>query len=473
MKLCVLGPVNTVTRNAGIIKDAFPELDVYEAAYDVYTEALDMIDQIQQEADMVLFPGKASYALCKRSRRQLIPWEYLPRHISSLHRTLLEVQRRFHCGICRISYDTLDSSLILTAYQEIGFRAEDLRLYVAEQRLLDPGYLDYLMEFHQNNYCRNGVSCCITGLTEIAGRLNQLKIPCAVTLPASTLVIDTVKRLQLRYQAQLNLESWIVVIMLEVSFAGNYSIMGEDDYGYLANRIKVLENIYSFSSRIDGVVVEDTPKSFLIFTTRKLIELETNHFQYLDLLDILNICRAENIAVGIGCGNTACESRSHARTAIEMAKKASSNCAYVVLEDGSVLKPLISRQESPANEIQKSHPCGKAGGTQRHNPLCHLEAHPKKRAGGVHLSPACLPLRVQHTHHGPHPAKAPISGVLQGHRHVFRKRVWAAQPGLSIYLVQFALKAACISPAALAFRGFLSMYGELSLLSKGTVFPCF
>ena len=143
-----------------------------------------------------------------------------------------------------------------------------------------------------------------------------------------------------------------MVIMLEVSFAGNYSIMGEDDYGYLANRIKVLENIYSFSSRIDGVVVEDTPKSFLIFTTRKLIELETNHFQYLDLLDILNICRAENIAVGIGCGNTACESRSHARTAIEMAKKASSNCAYVVLEDGSVLKPLISRQESPANEIQ-------------------------------------------------------------------------------------------------------------------------
>ncbi len=44
-------------------------------------------------------------------------------------------------------YDTLDSSLILTAYQEIGFRAEDLRLYVAEQRLLDPGYLDYLMGF--------------------------------------------------------------------------------------------------------------------------------------------------------------------------------------------------------------------------------------------------------------------------------------------------------------------------------------
>ena len=66
----------------------------------------------------------------------------------------------------------------------------------------------------------------------------------------------------------------------------------------------------------------------------------------------MNICRAENIAVGIGCGNTACESHSHARTAIEMAKKASSNCAYVVLEDGSVLKPLISRQESPADEIQ-------------------------------------------------------------------------------------------------------------------------
>ena len=58
-------------------------------------------------------------------------------------------------------------------------------------------------------------------LAFITGNLINMKIPCAVTLPASTLVIDTVKRLQLRYQAQLNLESWIVVIMLEVSFAGN------------------------------------------------------------------------------------------------------------------------------------------------------------------------------------------------------------------------------------------------------------
>ncbi len=62
-----------------------------------------MIDQIQQEADMVLFPGKGLLCAVQAEPEAIDPLGYLPRHISSLHRTLLEVQRRFHCGICRIA----------------------------------------------------------------------------------------------------------------------------------------------------------------------------------------------------------------------------------------------------------------------------------------------------------------------------------------------------------------------------------
>lgn len=82
------------------------------------------------------------------------------------------------------SYDTLDRELILSAYEEIGINHKNARFFLAEQHLLDPGYLPYLIEFHTTNYLRKGAACCITGLTEIAGELRQRKIPCAVTLPA-------------------------------------------------------------------------------------------------------------------------------------------------------------------------------------------------------------------------------------------------------------------------------------------------
>ena len=114
MKLCVLGPAdNTAERNTAIVKRAFPELEVYQVSYQVYTEALDLIDEIQEEADAILFPGKASYRLCEKNRVPLVPWEYIPRHVSSLHRTMLEVQTKYQCGLSNISYDTLDRELIL------------------------------------------------------------------------------------------------------------------------------------------------------------------------------------------------------------------------------------------------------------------------------------------------------------------------------------------------------------------------
>lgn len=354
MKLCVLGPINTAARTTKIVQDAFQELEVYEVAYEVYTEALDLIDQIQQEADVILFPGKASYRLCEKSRVPLVPWEYIPRHVSSVHRTMLEVQFRYQCGLNNISYDTLDRELILSAYEEIGLQPQAVRFFLAEQHLLDPGYLSYLVEFHTTNYMRRGAACCITGLTEVAGELRKRNIPCAITLPSSALIIDTVKKLQLRWEAKQNLENGIVVVMVKLTYPGSYALLGLDDYGYITNRIRVLESIYSYSYRIDGTVVEEGNDGFLIFTTRRAIELETGHFKNFYLLDMLDGCRTENVAAGVGCGKTASESKANAYTALEMAKKAAGNCAYVILEDGSSLRPMRPGQKDGKDALDQS-----------------------------------------------------------------------------------------------------------------------
>lgn len=338
MKLCVLGPENTAARTVRIIKKACPEIDVYEVSYKVYTQALDLIDEIQQEADAILFPGKASYLLCEKNRVPQIPWEYIPRHVSSLHRTMLEIRTKYHCELDNISFDTLDRELIISAYEEIGIKESNIHFFLAEQHLLDPGYLAGLIEFHTENYLRRGASCCITGLTEIGEALRRRNIPCAITLPTTALIVDTVKKLQLRYESQQNRKSRIAIIMIRLTYPGNYSVIGRDDYSYINNRIKVLESIYSYSYRINGIVVEEGSEGFMILTTRRDIELETGHFKKFYLLDMLHDCKAENVAAGIGYGDTTAESKTNAYTAMEMSKKAKGNCAYVIMDDGSKLK---------------------------------------------------------------------------------------------------------------------------------------
>lgn len=352
MKLCVLGPKSTAVRTGDIIKEDFPELDTFVVEYDLYTEVPDLIDEIQRNADMILFPGKAAYSLCEKLKVPRIPWEYIPRHSSALMRALLEAQHRYKRDICRISYDTLDQDLILETYREIGIADSELNIFVAEQRLLDPGYLPYLVKFHQENYLQHGASCCITGLTEIGVKLQQMGIPSIITLPPSNLIIDTVKRLQLRHQAQLKGENQIVVLSVELGFAGEHSILGKDDYIYITNRIKVLECIYQFSYRVDGVVVESSYRNFLIFTTKRSIELETEHFKSLYLLELLNTCHAKNVSVGIGYGNTANEAKFNAFDAMETARKTQDNCAYVILEDGTVLSPLVSNRKKSGDHVQ-------------------------------------------------------------------------------------------------------------------------
>ena len=353
MKLCVLGPKNTAARTVRIVQKACPELEVYEVSYQVYTQTLDMIDEIQQEADAILFPGKASYLLCEKNRVPQIPWEYIPRHVSSLHRTMLEIMRKYHCELDNISFDTLDRELILQAYEEIGVHEQKIHFFLAEQHLLDPGYLSSLIEFHTENYLRRGATCCITGLTEIGEALRRRNIPCAITLPTTALIVDTVKKLQLRYESQQNRKSRIAIIMIRLTYPGSYSVIGKDDYSYINNRVKVLESIYSYSYRINGIVVEEGSEGFMILTTRRDIELETSYFKKFYLLDMLHDCKAENVAAGIGYGDTTAESKSNALAAMEMSKKAKGNCAYVVLEDGSKFKLTRTLHKDEKNVLNK------------------------------------------------------------------------------------------------------------------------
>ncbi|OJT83531.1 hypothetical protein BM533_20760 [Clostridioides difficile] len=73
----------------------------------------------------------------------------------------------------------------------------------------------------------------------------------------------------MRYIAKKNNENQIIVLAIKLNMPSEYSLMKEDEYAYLSQRIKILDKLYHFNSRIDGVLVEQSRSEFMIFTTKK------------------------------------------------------------------------------------------------------------------------------------------------------------------------------------------------------------
>ena len=96
-----------------------------------------------------------------------------------------------------------------------------------------------------------------------------------------------IQNLRLRCIAQQNSENQIVVLAIQLQLPTAYSLLHEGRVRVPVPAPAHLDKLYLFNSRIDGVLVEQGPNAFMIFTTRKSVERETRGYQDFYLLQML------------------------------------------------------------------------------------------------------------------------------------------------------------------------------------------
>lgn len=126
--------------------------------------------------------------------------------------------------------------------------------------------------------------------------------------------------------------------------------MKEDEYSYLSQRIKIMDRLYHFNHRIDGVLVEQSKSECMIFTTKKIIETETNQYKDFYLLDVLREVSAVPVYIGIGYGKTANESKYNAYESMKKMERSRQNSAYIVLKMAKSWGPW-RQEEAPRNKM--------------------------------------------------------------------------------------------------------------------------
>ncbi|MGM9535263.1 MAG: winged helix-turn-helix transcriptional regulator, partial [Intestinibacter sp.] len=99
---------------------------------------------------------------------------------------------------------------------------------------------------------------------------------------------------------------------------------------------------------IKAAVVEASSNTYLLFSTKNILELETDNFKNISLLNEIDEHSLHTVSIGIGYGSTAQDAKYNANSGMIKAKQHNKNTAYIVYENNKVEGPIMP------NEIDSS-----------------------------------------------------------------------------------------------------------------------
>ncbi|MDI6707077.1 MAG: hypothetical protein QME73_12640 [Bacillota bacterium] len=339
MKIGIVAPSDFIKKINMVVENEFDYMEYTNIIYTEYAEIAGKLEHRQKGFDAMLFAGQTLYNYARKQIKPAVLWDFIPRHGSSLLKTLLKASRSGY-DISNVSFDSYKSGILYETYNEIGIDSENLNICIAPEKPFEYDYFDNIYAFHKKNYTEGKASCCITALLYVYERLHADKIPCVFIEPTINIIRETLSRLHLKHIAQVNQNSQIVVLSIAVNTPDEYSLLNHNEYQLALDRMKISEQIYLFAQKLQAAVLEVNSNNYFLFSTRNILEVETDNFQKIDLFNRINNEALSSISMGIGYGETVREAKYNANLGMLKAKKWGRNAVYVVYERKRIIGPI-------------------------------------------------------------------------------------------------------------------------------------
>lgn len=344
MKIGVVGPAESLELIQSVIKKDRIPIEVVELEYQVYTQAAAMVEQQQPFLDALFFAGPLPFRYVSNYVRPTIPWEYVPPNMLSVAYALIKATITEKANLSRISTDSYTRQMFSEAYEEIGIEIEDFTILCAADRIFREGYIDYLEEFHYNCYHSGQATCCITGICEVKQRLKQRGVPTAMVQISYETIALQINKLRLSYAERalsMGDGAMMAVIAVSVTLVEDHTIFSQSPIALLQRKNKIAEIVYTFAQTLGSAVVQDQEGRFFLFSSQKLLEIETENFHRIRLMDQLATTElVSQVYMGIGVGETSQLAKYHAETALRNAYSSRTTCSYLV-RGQSIYGPIV------------------------------------------------------------------------------------------------------------------------------------
>ncbi len=316
---------------------------------DMYTaNIISAIRADESVFDGILFTCKSPFALVNAEMISEKPWAYMNYDSAHLTSLLLEASVTYHYDISSVSIDSYSIDVVNEVYKNLRIPEEKLNLHLAEGPLLRETYIENIKAFHEKCYRDKGVSFCITGVADTYQYLLNRSIPCLPLSPTKRCLDAAIQDLSIKQQLARQESSHIVVLAIERDLPSEYALIHDNEYQLALESMKISEEIYLFSQRIQAAVIEREIGKYLLFTTRALFEIETVNLRSIHIITQPNIHRFCTLSIGIGYGSTAREAKYNANLGLLKAKKHGGNRAYKVQNNEYIgpITPSVPEEEN-------------------------------------------------------------------------------------------------------------------------------
>lgn len=343
LNIGIIGHVDNINRIQKVIKKRFESINGIPIVIHEMNQldlTIEYIRTHMNELDGIIFTGKVLYNLLNHNMHSTIPWVYLENDDSMIQRALITIGQRLQENILKISVDAYSHKEVKEIYKDFGFEEDEYQAYIADINLLSKHLFHDLVVFHKKNYLTYG-TFPITSISTVREMLVDQNIPCILLTPNEKSIINQLNLLLEKIKVEAMVTSQIVVISIEIDMMRDFQLQSENEYAIMMQKTRITDEVYKFAQSIQAAVVE-SEKSYLLFTTKKILEYETHNLNELSILNIVNDRSEQTISVGIGFGVTAREAKFNAITGKNKSIKMGGNHCFVVYDKSNMeaIKPI-------------------------------------------------------------------------------------------------------------------------------------
>lgn len=333
INLGVIGEQHTINRFNEIIsdyKEFVPHIYIDEKE-ELYP---DIILKNNNIIDVWLVFDQIFYNKIKATINKLDkPIYCIPYRGASLFKVLCSlIYKRYK--IEEISMDTVPYFDLVRGLEEMDIDFTDIHCLEDKGNLKILDYFNY----HYNLYMSGKTKVAITRSSYLKKLLEESGIPAVNVIPLRV-TIRAILNMILNKSRIKNLEATQIAVQV-FSFEINayqtpYSV---DDI--FSKKIAITQKLLKYSKKILGSLKTTVDGNYYIFTTRGILEKETNNFTSEVEFEELAEIQKNLIATGIGIGNSAREAEANALIALKQAINHKKGSWFVVLNDKTISGPL-------------------------------------------------------------------------------------------------------------------------------------
>lgn len=336
----MIGPPEIVNKCISL-KSSFPSLHLQPFYYQSDLETVDIVLKLSDDFHYIFFSGPIPFSnVMHLEKVKKTPNSYIPFHGSSLLVALFQAQQIGELN--KLSFDTVQVDLVLEAFNELGLSKTPehiVEIHPKRDAL-------FLAKYHKTLYEKNKTIGAITISSTCFKILQKHNIPCIKVTPLLSTVREALEKVNLNCENLHSIANQISVGIISLVFTENHKL-----------HIDFEKYISKFVSKLDGQYIKKSPSKFLFFTTRSMIDNQTNEFTILPtIFPEEEVSKEVLFSIGVGIGGTTNIATKSALVALKEAKRHSKkymeNSLVVVHEGEKSIGPITTIHTSKVIDLR-------------------------------------------------------------------------------------------------------------------------